>query len=139
MLYCRLTDAFPYAKSHSMDLIKRASKKIDDRLTWCTAHREQADIAKDLADGKDISEVYGLGQAGLFDEFFYFLDQFGIMVLLTRLDPKITRRERNVKFPAVVLIYLMRIVAGLSLFWHIQSCHNQINPSCALWVSMAEK
>ncbi|MBW1729002.1 MAG: hypothetical protein JRJ62_15850, partial [Deltaproteobacteria bacterium] len=89
-----------------MDLIKRASRKIADRLTWCTAHREQAGIAKDLADGKDISEVYGLGEAGLFDEFFYFLDQFGIMELLTRLDPKITRRESNVKFPAVILIYL---------------------------------
>ncbi|MHA1280358.1 MAG: hypothetical protein ACTSQ8_24570, partial [Candidatus Helarchaeota archaeon] len=114
-----MTDLFPYAKSHSMDLIKRASKKIADRLTWCTAHRDQAGIAKDLADGKDISEVYGLGEAGLFDEFFYFLEQFGIMELLTRLDPKVTRRESNVKFPAVILIYLMRIVAGLSFFWHI--------------------
>jgi len=102
-----------------MDLIKRASKKIADRLTWCTAHRDQAGIAKDLAGGKDISEVYGLGEAGLFDEFFYFLEQFGIMEILTRLDPKITRRESNVKFSAVILIYLMRIVAGLSFFWHI--------------------
>ena len=102
-----------------MNLIKRASHKIAERLTWCTAHRDQAGIAKDLADGKDIAEVYGLGEAGLFDEFFYFLDQFGIMELLTRLDPKITRRESNVKFPAVILIYLMRIVAGLSFFWHI--------------------
>jgi hypothetical protein len=103
-----------------MDLIKRASKKIADRLSWCTAHRQQAGIAKDLADGKDISEVYGLGEAGLFDEFFYFLDQFGIMELLTRLDPKITRRESNAKFPAVILIYLMRIVAGVAFFWHIR-------------------
>jgi len=102
-----------------MNLMARASHKIAERLTWCTAHRDQAGIAKDLADGKDISEVYGLGEAGLFDEFFYFLDQFGIMELLTRLDPKITRRESNVKFPAVILIYLMRIVAGLSFFWHI--------------------
>ncbi len=109
-----------------MDLIKRASQKIADRLIWCTAHREQAGIAKDLADGKDISEVYGLGEAGLFDEFFYFLDQFGIMELLTRLDPKITRRESNVKFPAVVLIYLMRIVTGL-FFLAYTSCHTQIS------------
>jgi len=32
------------------------------------------------------------------------------MELFTGLDPKITRRESNVKFPAVILIYLMRIV-----------------------------
>ena len=102
-----------------MSLIKRASQRIADRLTWCTAHRDQAGIAKDLADGKDISEVYGLGEAGLFDEFFYFLEQFGIMDLLMKLDPEITQRESNVKFPAVILIYLMRIVAGLAFFWHI--------------------
>ena len=102
-----------------MGLVEKASQKIVERLSWCTAHRDQAGIAKDLADGKDISEVYGLGEAGLFDEFFYFLDQFGIIDLFNKLDPKITTRESNVKFPAVILIYLMRIVAGLAFFWHI--------------------
>lgn len=102
-----------------MDLIKQASQKIADRLTWCTAQRDQAGIAKDLADGKDISEVYGLGEAGLFDEFFYFLERFGIMDLFMKLDPDIKQRESNVKFPAVILVYLMRIVAGLEFFWHI--------------------
>jgi hypothetical protein len=102
-----------------MDLIKRASQRIAERLTWCIAQRDQAGIAKDLADGKDISEVYGLGEAGLFDEFFYFLDQFGIMDLFLGLDPHHTRRTSNVTFPAVILIYVMRIVAGLAFFWHI--------------------
>jgi hypothetical protein len=102
-----------------MDLIKRASQRIAERLTWCTAQRDQAGIAKDLADGKDISEVYGLGEAGLFDEFFYFLDQFGIMDLFLGLDPHHTRRTSNVTFPAVILIYVIRIVAGLAFFWHI--------------------
>ena len=110
-----------YAKFRFMDVIKRASQKIAERLTWCTAHRDQASIAKDLADGKDISEVYGLGEAGLFDEFFYFLDQFHFMELFNKLDPNVTERESNVKFPAVILIYLMRIVAGLSFFWHIRT------------------
>jgi len=102
-----------------MDKIQRASQRIADRLTWCTAHRDQVGIAKDLAEGKDISEVYGLGEAGLFDEFFYFLDQFGIMDLFMALDPKHTARTSNVSFPAVILIYLMRIVAGLAFFWHV--------------------
>ena len=56
-----------------MSLIADASQKIADRLTWHTANRDQAGIAKDLADGKDIPEVYGLGEAGLFDEFFVVL------------------------------------------------------------------
>lgn len=102
-----------------MDLIKRASQRIAERLTWCIAHRDQVGIAKDLAEGKDISEVYGLGEAGLFDEFFYFLDQFGIMDLFPTLDPHHTQRSSNITFPAVLLIYVMRIVAGLAFFWHI--------------------
>ena len=53
-----------------MKLIADASQKIVERLTWCTAARDQAGIASDLADKKEISEVYGLGEAGLFDEFF---------------------------------------------------------------------
>lgn len=102
-----------------MKLISQASQKIAERLTWCTSLRDQAGIAKDLADGKDISEVYGLGEAGLFDEFFCFLEELEIMNLLSGLDPLRTLRTSNVKFPAVILIYLMRIVAGLSFFWHI--------------------
>lgn len=111
-----------------MNLIQRASQKIAERLTWCTAHRDQIGIAKDLADGKDICEVYGLGEAGLFDEFFYFLDQLGFMALLNKLDPHMTKRESNVKFPAVILIYLIRIVAGLAFFWHIRPVILQSQP-----------
>jgi hypothetical protein len=119
MIYHHLTGPFRYATAPFMDLLHRASRNIAERLSWCTAHRDQAGIAKDLAEGKDISEVYGLGEAGLFDEFFYFLEHFGIMELFTTLDPKITTRESNVKFPAVILIYVMRIVAGCAFFWHI--------------------
>jgi hypothetical protein len=102
-----------------MKLIRQASQKIAERLTWCTASRDQAGISKDLAEGKEISEVYGLGEAGLFDEFFYFLEELGIMKLFMGLDPGKAKRASNVKFPAVILIYLMRIVAGLAFFWHI--------------------
>jgi len=51
-----------------MSLSQNASKSIADRLAWHTASRDQAGIANDLAEGKDIPEVYGLGEAGLFDE-----------------------------------------------------------------------
>lgn len=102
-----------------MDIIKNASQKITDRLTWHTANRDQAGIAQDIADGKDIPEVYGLGEAGLFDEFFYFLDHFDFKDLLMGVDPKNKKRKSNVPFMCVILIYLMRIVAGLKFFWHI--------------------
>ena len=102
-----------------MSLINDASQKIADRLTWHTANRDQAGIAKDLADGNDIPEVYGLGEAGLFDEFFCFLDHFGFKDLFMGLDPKSKQRESKVPFMAVIFIYMMRIVAGLRFFWHI--------------------
>ena len=102
-----------------MGLIADASQRIAERLTWCTASRDQAGIASDLADGKEISEIYGLGEAGLFDEFFYFLEELGIMKLFTALDPGKKVRSSNIEFSAVILIYLMRIVAGLRFFWHI--------------------
>jgi len=102
-----------------MDLINEASQNIADRLTWHTANRDQAGIAKNLADGQDIPEVYGLGEAGLFDEFFYFLDHLGFKDLFMGLDPKSKKRESIVPFIAIIFIYLMRIVAGLKFFWHI--------------------
>jgi len=102
-----------------MKLINEASQKITERLAWCTSSKDQAGIASDLADGKEISEVYGLGEAGLFDEFFCFLEELGIMKLFTGLDPGRNKRSSNIQFPAVILIYLMRIVAGLRFFWHI--------------------
>ena len=89
-----------------MKLIAEASQKIAERLTWCTASRDQAGIASDLAEGKEISEVHGLGDAGLFDEFFCFLEELGITKLLMGLDPGRKKRSSNVEFPAVILIYL---------------------------------
>lgn len=102
-----------------MDIIKNASQNIANRLSWHTAGRDQAGIARELADGDDIPEVYGLGEAGLFDEFFYFLDHFCFKDLFMGLDPQSKKRESPVSFTAIIYIYLMRIVAGLRFFWHI--------------------
>lgn len=102
-----------------MNIINDAARNIANRLTWNTASRDQAGIASDLAEGKDIPEVYGLGEAGLFDEFFYFLECFGFNDLLAGLDPKSKKRESPVPFAAIIYVYLMRIVAGLKFFYHI--------------------
>ena len=117
-----------------MDLINDAAEKIADRLTWHTANRDQAGIAKNLADGQDIHEVYGLGEAGLFDEFFYFLDHLGFKDLFMGLDPKSKKLESRVPFMAIIFIYLMRIVAGLKFFWHIDPVilHCQPDANCGV-------
>ena len=103
-----------------MDIIKKASENIFNQLTWHTAKRDQAGIAEKLAGEDEIHEIYGLGDAGLFDEFFCFLRELDIMRHLERLAPRRHRkRESSVPFSAVLLIYLMRIVAGLSFFHHV--------------------
>jgi hypothetical protein len=64
--------------------------------------------------------VFGLGDAGLFDMFFYFLRELGFMELLEQLEPKSFRKRKSpVPFSAVMLIYLMRLVAGLRFFHNI--------------------
>jgi hypothetical protein len=103
-----------------MDLHARASKNIAQRLSFQTAAKDQAGIARDLAAGKDVPEVYHLSDAGFFDEFFYFLEEIGVMPRLMELDPKLSSRPTTIRFPALILIYLMRIVAGLAFYWHIE-------------------
>lgn len=105
--------------SDSHDILAEASAHTAERLVWFTARKDQSAIAKGIAAGKDLEEIYGLGDAELFDEFFGFLDEFKISDLFTKLDPKSGKRGSNVSFHAVILIYLMRIVCGLPFFWKI--------------------
>lgn len=111
-----------------MDLIADASQKITERLVWHTALKDQAGIAKDLAEGKEIEEIYGLGEAALFDEFFCFLSHFGIADLALKLKPKIKKRETDINFLTVFFIYLMRIIAGCPYFWNIKPVLLQSQP-----------
>ncbi|MCG2747968.1 MAG: hypothetical protein L6365_10600, partial [Desulfobulbaceae bacterium] len=102
-------------------LREEASDNFAKRLGWQNGVKDQAGIASDLASGKDFQEIYGLGEAGLFDEFFYFLREIGVMPLLEALAPNgLRKRASNIKFPAVILVYLMRIISGLRFFWHVE-------------------
>ncbi len=103
----------------AMDIIKNASETIFKRLVWHTAKRDQAGIAEKLANEQEVEEIYGLGDAGLFDNFFYFLRELGIMKVLEQLAPRRHRKRQSpIPFSAIMLIYLMRIVAGLKFFYH---------------------
>jgi hypothetical protein len=102
-----------------MDIKKSASDTIFKRLVWHTARRDQAGIAEELANEQEVHEIYGLGDASLFDEFFSFLRQLGIMKVLEQLAPRRHRkRESSVCFSTGMLIYFMRIVTGLKFFYH---------------------
>jgi len=85
------------------ELASKASHNITSRLVWHTALKDQAGIAQSLADGKDIQEIYGLGEAALFDEFFCFLDQLGIKPLAMKLKPKIKKKRNRDQLPYCIL------------------------------------
>lgn len=103
-----------------MNLHSTASQTIAERLSFHTAIKDQAGIAQELAAGQEVSEVYHLSDAGFFDEFFYFLQELGVMDSLFGLDPQVSSRPTTVRFSAVILIYLMRIVSGLAFYWHLE-------------------
>jgi Transposase DDE domain len=103
-----------------LELQIAASQTIFDRLSFKTAIKDQAGIAEDLAIGKDVPEIYGLSEAGFFDDYFFFLEELGFMSYFMALDPKASSRPTTIRVPAVILIYLMRIVAGLAFFAHIE-------------------
>jgi len=102
------------------DIRSLASQRMTERLVWFTAVKDQVGITRDMADEKDVQEIYGLGEAALFDEFFSFLDEFEVSKHFDELEPHSRKRDSNVSFPAVLLIYVLRIVCGLPFFWHIQ-------------------
>jgi hypothetical protein len=107
------------ARDSRDDLVRQASNTVVERLSWHTASRDQAGIARELAEGKDISEIYPLGDATLVDEFLFFLEKIGVTALLPALDPHRTQRATNVSFLSALLIYLLRVMLGLRFFWHI--------------------
>ena len=89
-------DRLPFALyGGAMDIIKNASETIFKRLVWHTAKRDQAGIAEMLVNEQEVHEIYGLGDAGLFDEFFCFLRELGIMKVLERLAPRRHRKRQN--------------------------------------------
>lgn len=116
------------SKINVPNLLSDASQNITQRLVWHTALKDQAGIAQSMADGKEIEEIYGLGETALFDEFFCFLDELGIKSLAMKLKPKTKKRETDVNFLTVFLIYVMRIVSGFPHFWNIQSVLLQSQP-----------
>ena len=77
----------------TMDTKQQASENIAERLNWHTAKKDQKMVAKKLATEQEVDEIYVLEDAGLFDNFFFFLEEFGIMEIIEQLAPK--HRERK--------------------------------------------
>ncbi len=84
---------------------------VMERLSWQLAGRDDARVAQGLHAGEEIEEMHELSEAGLLDEFFVFLEDVGMMVVLEQLElPGVER----VLVPTVqfVLLYLLKVLFG---------------------------
>jgi hypothetical protein len=83
-----------------------------ERLTWQTARRDDPQVAQAVHAGEELDAVFPLGEGGLLDEFYHFLDVTGVLTQITALElPGVER----VFLPVVqfVLLYLLKTLLGI--------------------------
>jgi hypothetical protein len=88
-----------------------APSVIQERLAWQVARRDDRQVAQALYAGEEIEEMHELREAGLLDEFFAFLEESGMLRLLSQQElPGVQR----VVIPTVqfVLLYLLKVLVG---------------------------
>jgi hypothetical protein len=76
------------------------------------AWRDDARVAQALYAGEEIEEMHELSEAGLLDEFFVFLEEIGLMAVLSQVQLPGVRR---VLVPTVqfLLLYLLKVLYGV--------------------------
>jgi hypothetical protein len=83
-----------------------------ERLSWQAARRDDQQVAQAVHAGEELDAVFPLGEVGLLDEFYHFLDVTGVLVEIRALDlPGVER----VFVPVVqfVLLYLLKTLLGI--------------------------
>jgi Transposase DDE domain len=92
--------------------VEEIRETLVERLTWQTARRDDPQVAQAVHGGEELDAVFPLGEVGLLDEFYHFLDLSGALAQITALDlPGVER----VFLPVVqfVLLYLLKTLLGI--------------------------
>lgn len=79
---------------------------------WDTATRNDARVAEELYEKREMDRVHSLSEAAFFDEFFHYLKDIGFWPFMEGLDPE-TRKGPVYPFIQFVLVTLMRCVGGV--------------------------
>lgn len=83
-----------------------------ERLAWQGAKRDDDTVARAIHGGEELDAVHPLGEVGLLDEFFHFLEVSQVLPLLGSLDlPPIKRAF--VPVVQFVLLYLLKTLLGI--------------------------
>ena len=69
------------------------AQNLAERLCWQAARREDSRIARRLYRKQVVDGVYRLDEGALLDDFFYFLDELGVVELLDDVQGTTVQRE----------------------------------------------
>ena len=89
---------------------KMNKSEMQDRLVnvlyWQEAENDDKAIAEAVYKKKQLDAVYGMEETGLMDDFFYYLQEIGVLGLIKKLKPKGVKR---IMTPVIyfVVLYMM--------------------------------
>jgi hypothetical protein len=88
------------------------ARNLAERLCWQAARREDSRIARRLYRKQVVDGVYRLDEGALLDDFFYFLDELGVVDLLDDVQGTMVQREM-VPIVQYVLLYSLKTLFGI--------------------------
>ena len=88
-------------------------QSILDGTGWMGAVRDDNAVAAEIASGRDMEDVFMLEGAAVFDEFFHFLTQNGLMKHVETLANRLPCVRENVPAIRYVLLYLIKLLMGI--------------------------
>jgi hypothetical protein len=87
-------------------------QSLAERLCWQAARRDDARVARRLYQKQVVDGVYRLDEGALLDDFFYFLQQLGVIDLLNDVRSTAIQREM-VPVVQYVLLYSLKTLFGV--------------------------
>jgi len=92
--------------------VSEVNETVTERLNWQVAVRDDQTVAGMIHAGEEIDAVYPLGEVGLLDEFYHFLESQGV---LAEFAPLRLASVQRVFLPVIqfVLLYLLKTVLGI--------------------------
>jgi hypothetical protein len=92
--------------------LAEVNETVVERLNWQVATRDDRAVAAAIHGGEELEAVYPLGEVGLLDAFYHFLESQGLLAELATLQlPSVQR----VFLPVIqfVLLYLLKTLLGI--------------------------
>ena len=92
---------------------EEVQQNVAERLCWQAARRDDARVARRLYRKQVVDGVYRLDEGALLDDFFYYLQQLGVVDLLDDVQGTAVQREM-VPFVQSVLLSSLKTLGGIA-------------------------